>query len=153
MKKASGRELILDAFEGAGQLRAGGDNPQGEQNYFCIPNVKILGYESIHNREYTQECMDQAVQEKVYEGVRIYEDHQYPDKDTPPGFAKSRKTRDCLGFVKNVKHVNGDGLRGDAYFTVKDKLTSSVYEASKLNPRMYGFSHDHDFEKSSHPNT
>lgn len=134
-------ELVSEAFESVESSSSSSDSGPIE-----IKNVKILGYKSKKGRSYTPECCEYAVQDRIYEGMAIGEDHEYPDPQDPPGMVRARAPRDLLGFLRNVRHVKGEGLFADAVFTVNDKLTQSVREAAKFNPKQYGFSPHHDYQ-------
>jgi len=138
MKGELAPHIILEAFEGS--TAAPADDP------WCVPNVKIIGFSSKNKsidvggvrhktsgRRYTEQCLQEAA--SLYEGKTVYKDHAKPG-------VQSRDPDEVLGYIKGVKYVPGDGLRGNLHFTKRGELAQSVKVASQENPRQYGLSHN-----------
>lgn len=100
-----------------------------------VKNVKILGMESRHGYRYSPTALKNAVE--LYEGVRVNIDH--PDRKTP-GAARSYLSR--FGSLKNVRFVEGDGLRGDHHFNPQHTIAKTYAWDADNDPSACGFSHN-----------
>ena len=99
-----------------------------------VHNVKIIGFQSANDREYTPEALRQAI--PMYEGVNVNIDH--PDG----GPDEQRSAWDRIGFLKNVKFVEGKGLYGDLHLLPSHPFTERILEAAEKMPQIYGLSHN-----------
>lgn len=99
-----------------------------------VHNVKIIGFQSANDREYTPEALKQAI--PMYEGVNVNIDH--PDG----GPDEQRSAWDRIGFLKNVKFVEGKGLYGDLHLLPSHPFTERILEAAEKMPQIYGLSHN-----------
>ncbi len=99
-----------------------------------VHNVKIIGFQSANDREYTPEALRQAI--PMYEGVNVNIDH--PDG----GPDEQRSAWDRIGFLKNVKFVEGKGLFGDLHLLPSHPFTERILEAAEKMPQIYGLSHN-----------
>ena len=132
---------FVQAFEGA--------LPPTEAAPLTVPRCKILGLESRWGRKFTEAALKDAVARGIYEGLTIYKDHPTVDYSDPNWQKKTlppRSVDDVLGSIANVIYVEGQGIFGDAVFTVDSDLTRSVCLSAKTNPRQYGFSHHAVYE-------
>lgn len=136
MEKRPAHLLFVHAFEGS--------TPPDESAPLTIKRCKILGLESRHGRKFTEAALKDAYERGIYEGLTIYKDHPVVDF-SDPNWAKKplppRSVDDVLGSFANVVYMEGQGLFGDAVFTVDSDLTRSVCLSARTNPRQYGFSH------------
>jgi hypothetical protein len=73
----------------------------------------------------------------LYEGARVNVDH--PER-TKPG--SSRSYRDRFGSFKNVRFVEGDGLRGDFKYNKKHSVAEQFEYDVENDPENCGFSHN-----------
>jgi len=89
-----------------------------------VHNVKIIGFQSANDREYTPEALRQAI--PMYEGVNVNIDH--PDG----GPDEQRSAWDRIGFLKNVKFVEGKGLYGDLHLLPSHPFTERILEAAEF---------------------
>jgi len=99
-----------------------------------VHNVKIIGFQSANDREYTPEALRQAI--PMYEGVNVNIDH--PDG----GPDEQRSAWDRIGFLKNIKFVEGKGLYGDLHLLPSHPFTERILEAAEKMPQIYGLSHN-----------
>jgi hypothetical protein len=72
----------------------------------------------------------------MYEGVNVNIDH--PDG----GPDEQRSAWDRIGFLKNVKFVEGKGLYGDLHLLPSHPFTERILEAAEKMPQIYGLSHN-----------
>lgn len=102
-----------------------------------VSNVKVLGLTSRKPRDYSEAALRKAV--GLYEGVRVNIDHgKFPGRD---GETSDRSYRDRFGFLKDVRFVPGDGLRGDLHFNPKHALAEQFAWDVEHAPENVGFSH------------
>lgn len=99
-----------------------------------VHNVKIIGFQSANDREYTPEALKQAI--PMYEGVNVNIDHPEGGPD------EQRSAWDRIGFLKNVKFVEGKGLYGDLHLLPSHPFTERILEAAEKMPQIYGLSHN-----------
>lgn len=99
-----------------------------------VHNVKIIGFHSANEREYTPEALRQAI--PMYEGVNVNIDHPDGSPD------EQRSAWDRIGFLKNVKFVEGKGLYGDLHLLPSHPFTERILEAAEKMPQIYGLSHN-----------
>jgi hypothetical protein len=99
-----------------------------------VHNVKIIGFQSANDREYTPEALRQAI--PMYEGVNVNIDHPEGGPD------EQRSAWDRIGFLKNVKFVEGKGLFGDLHLLPSHPFTERILEAAEKMPQIYGLSHN-----------
>lgn len=99
-----------------------------------VKNVKIIGFESANGRVYTADALKEAI--GMYEGVNVNIDH--PEGD--PG--EQRSAWDRVGFLRNVRFVEGKGLYGDLHLLPSHPFTERILEAAEKMPQIYGLSHN-----------
>lgn len=99
-----------------------------------VRNVKIIGFESANGRTYTADALKEAI--SMYEGVNVNIDH--PEGD--PG--DQRSAWDRIGFLRNVRFVEGKGLYGDLHLLPSHPFTERILEAAEKMPQIYGLSHN-----------
>lgn len=99
-----------------------------------VRNVKIIGFESANGRTYTADALKEAI--SMYEGVNVNIDH--PEGD--PG--EQRSAWDRIGFLRNVRFVEGKGLYGDLHLLPSHPFTERILEAAEKMPQIYGLSHN-----------
>lgn len=100
-----------------------------------VHNAKILGLKSRHGYTYSPRAAKEAI--PLYEGAAVNIDH--PNRATP---GASRSYRDRFGYFKNVKFVEGDGLRGEFRFNPKHAIAPQFIWDAQNNPKACGFSHN-----------
>lgn len=97
-----------------------------------IKNVKIIGPKSKNGREYSWPCLKESA--SMYEGMEVYTDH-------PAKGEAGRKARDRFGKLVNVRHVPGDGNRGDLEYLETHPLAESILEDLRRGLSYFGLSH------------
>lgn len=100
-----------------------------------VHNAKILGLKSRHGYTYSSGAAKAAI--PLYEGAPVNIDH--PDRKTP---GASRSYRDRFGYFRNVRFVEGDGLRGQFRFNPKHAIAPQFIWDAQNNPKACGFSHN-----------
>ncbi len=143
MTTATQPRHIVESFVGSRPGATAKDDAGND--CIVIDDVLILSRESTNGRRYTDACLQDAYDRQLYEGVEIGNGHQ---RDEAALAGLPRDNDEILGFFKNVRLVEGK-LRGQAWFTVRDRLTESVKRASVHNPRLYKFSHDAIWDERS----
>lgn len=109
-------------------------NLQVDRENSVIRNVKIIGFESANNRIYTPEALKEAA--PLYEGVKVNVDHPEGNPDD------QRSAWDRIGFLQNVRFVEGKGLYGDLHLLPSHPFTKRVIDAAENMPQVYGLSHN-----------
>jgi len=99
-----------------------------------IYGVKVLGLLSRNGRRYSEGALRQAV--PLYEGVRVNINHPKGDAAAP------RDYRDRLGFLRAVRHRNGEGLFADLHFNPKHDLAERLIWDAEHAPQNVGLSHN-----------
>lgn len=128
-KRVDLREDIVRGMEPLPQGRARVDREKG-----IIYGVKILGEKSLNNRRYTPEARRQAVEDRIYEGLAVYEDH--PAKPGDP-----RPVRSKFGRIVNVRLYQGDPY-GDLEYLKSHPAAALICEAAERMPEQFGLSHN-----------
>lgn len=100
-----------------------------------IHGVKVLGWNSSNKRRYQKEAVERAVRRGLYEGVRVYIDHQKPGDTTP------RSSRDFIGVLRGAK-VGEDGVHADLHYNRKSHFVEEVLEDVERGLGGYGLSHE-----------
>lgn len=98
-----------------------------------LKNVKILGFNSVNRRRYTQEAVAGAL--SLYEGVAVNLDHPKDGPNSP------RSVLDRFGKLVGV-HLEGDGLRGDLHYNPKHSRAAEIAWYAEHMPDMIGLSHN-----------
>ena len=128
VKKVKKNQTLLEEVSFADHGRV--DRKRG-----VVKDCKILGMESRHGYKYTAGAMKGAIE--LYEGAKVNIDH--PNRKTP---GASRSYRDRFGKFKNVRFVEGDGLRGDFNFNPEHEIANQFAWDVENNPDNCGFSHN-----------
>jgi len=105
-----------------------------ERDTGIIKNVKIIGFSSDNDRQYTPEALENAVH--LYEGVLVNIDH--PEK----GPTQQRSSYDRFGKLSNVRFVEGKGLFGDLVYLKSHPMANQICEAAERMPELFGLSHN-----------
>lgn len=105
-----------------------------ERDTGIIKNVKIIGFSSDNDRQYTAEALENAVH--LYEGVLVNIDH--PEK----GPTQQRSSYDRFGKLSNVRFVEGKGLFGDLVYLKSHPMANQICEAAERMPELFGLSHN-----------
>lgn len=99
-----------------------------------IHGVKVLGLSSRNGRRYSEQALRQAV--PLYEGARVNVNH-------PKGSATApRDYRDRLGFLREVRYQDGEGLFADLHFNPKHDLAERLIWDAEHAPQNVGLSHN-----------
>lgn len=104
-----------------------------------IYGVRILGKTSRNGRTYRESALRKAVADQLYEGARVYIDHNRPDPKT--GTLAERSIRDKWGQLRNVRFEQ-DGLVGDLHYLKSHTMTGMLIESAQRFPETFGLSHD-----------
>lgn len=105
-----------------------------ERELGVIHNVKIIGFTSENDRQYTPEALEEAI--PLYEGVRVNIDH--PEKHP----TQQRSSYDRFGKLTNVRFVQGKGLYGDLVYLKSHPMAEMICEAAERMPELFGMSHN-----------
>ena len=95
---------------------------------------------------YTMEALRNAI--PLYEGCKVFVDHsdfdvnQHGQRVAKRG---TRKSKDLIGRLQNVRAVEGEGLRGDFYYLVSDDLAPKLVEIAQRMPELMAMSHEAGF--------
>jgi hypothetical protein len=98
-----------------------------------IEGVLICGQSSKNKRYYTDECLQDAVNRKLYEKVKVFCDH-LPNK--------SRSVRERFGELSNTYFVKGEGIRGNLSYLESHEMASKITEDLDKDLGYFGLSHD-----------
>jgi hypothetical protein len=102
-----------------------------------IYGVKILGFESLNNRRYLPEAMNEAI--SLYEGIAVNINHPEVEGRLPTA---QRSSYDRFGRIVNVKFLDGEGLFGDLEYLKSHPMAGMVTEAAERMPDAFGLSHN-----------
>ena len=102
-----------------------------------IYGVRIVGQDSRNGRTYLESTLRNAVE--LYEGTRVFIDHNRPDPKT--GVLVERSIRDKWGELRNVRFQEG-GLVGDLHYLKTHAMTPMLVESAQRFPATFGLSHD-----------
>lgn len=99
-----------------------------------IQGVKILGKESVNNRTYSDEALNDAA--RLYEGVEVNVDHDRKDPRRERGLLEG------FGVIRNAKRQS-DGVYGDLHYLTKHPAVPLFLE--RIDKKMpIGLSHNAD---------
>lgn len=96
-----------------------------------ISNVKILGFESANKRDYAPQAVKEA--QRLYEGVNVNINHI--------GKGQQRDLGSRFGKYKNVRFIEGDGLRGDLHFNPHHPMAKQLAWYAENMADAFGNSH------------
>ena len=102
---------------------------------WTIDDVLVLSADSKNRRKYTDQCLQEAVSEGIYEGVPFGVNHSL-----------TRDVRDLPGHFDNTRFVKGtngnpSAIRARMTLTTHDAFTESLHRVAATNPKKYGLSH------------
>lgn len=100
-----------------------------------VKDVKILGLESRNGYSYSGGAARRAI--PLYEGARVNIDH--PERSKP---GAARSYRDRFGILRNVRFVEGEGLRGNFHYNTKHPIAEQFAWDVENEPANCGFSHN-----------
>lgn len=98
-----------------------------------LRGVKVLGLESRNGRRYMPEAVRSAA--PLYEGAAVRVDHP----DDPDA---QRPVSSTIGWLRNIRFIEGRGLYGDLHVLTTHPLSKQLFEAARRNPRLLGLSHN-----------
>lgn len=107
-----------------------------------IRNVLIVGRKSRNKRRYTDEAMEQAIKDRMYENLQVYIG-PHRKKGTPE--FKKRSPHDHAGELRNTRKT-ADGVRGDLHYNRASRGGQVVLEIAERFPKAFGLSHHVDYE-------
>lgn len=99
-----------------------------------IYGVKILGKDSVNDREYTLDARRLAVKQGLYEGRAVYTNH--PAEPNDP-----RLIREKFGRLVNVR-LYQDEPYGDLEYLENNPDTELILEVAERMPEQFGLSHN-----------
>lgn len=129
MKQSEFAHISSGLFEGTTPKSGDAIDP------WTIDDVLILSADSKNKRKYTDQCLEEAATEGLYEGVSFGVNH-----------AISRDVRDWPGHFDKTRFVKGSNgnpsaIRGRLILTTHDSFTESLHRVAATNPKKYGLSH------------
>lgn len=129
-----------------------------------IRGVKIVGLESrntarvlgLDERDfgsavdkpyrYSESALREAAQ--LYEGASVYSGHlpfSVEESGQRVFKSSSRPNDDLVGWLENVRYVEGQGLYGDLHVIESHPLAQSLFEVAQRRPDKYALSHEANF--------
>jgi hypothetical protein len=96
-----------------------------------IKGVKILGFDSLNGRRYSESAVRSAVH--LYEGKGVNVDHWRKSDDRP--------VKDHFGELRNVRFIEGKGLFGDLHYLKSHPEAETILERAERMPNQFGLSH------------
>lgn len=99
-----------------------------------LPDVKIVGLESLNGRLYPLPMLTRAI--PLYEGAQVNDNHPAGASTAPRGYSER------MGFVSQIKPVEGSGLHGRFNYNPHHPLTEKLLWDFENNPRAAAFSHN-----------
>ena len=111
--------------------------PEGgiDKTAFVLKGVKVLGLQSKHGYSYNALGLKAAV--GLYEGLAI-KAAGHPQPGQPMGVQYADK----LGFLRNARFVDGQGIYGDVHLNPHQKLSEPLMWDAENDPNGVGLSHE-----------
>lgn len=126
-----------------------------------IRNVKVLGLESKNvarvlgldasfsaalNEPYRYSMDALRKSAKLYEGINVYSNHRKFDYDEKTGqrivIKDSRTNEELIGWLKNVRAVEGKGLYADLYYVAGHPFVPTLVDLATREPKKLSLSHE-----------